>query len=249
MELLGEMAHVRTQLIGIEERYNKIKHELQASNTKPVEFSSVEKLKRNQLVINEKKKIRLETKLARLYVKVQAQLDSVLKQPPSTDPSSAPAQNTVSQTDFEPRFAQLQAQIDSVLKQLPSTAPQTDLEPRLAQLQAQVENTVSQTNFEPRLAKLHESLSKWTEILVQRKIEELRQFVLERREPNAEIQALRDSLGKERQKSQALQNKIEEGQRKSQSLEERIGQLERIDRKSTRLNSSHSGESRMPSSA
>lgn len=244
MELLGEMAHVRTQLIGIEDRYNKIKHELQASNTKPVEFSSVEKLKRNQLVINEKKKIRLETKLARLYVKVQVQLDSILKQPPSTDPSSAPAQNTVSQTDLEPRLAQLQAQIDSVLKQLPSTAPQTDLEsrlaqlqaqidsvsqtdlePRLAKLQAQVENTVSQTKFEPRLAQLHESLTKWTE----REIESLRQFVLERREPNnAEIQALRDSLGKERQKSQALQNKIEEGQRKSQSLEERLGQLERM---------------------
>ncbi|KAJ4024082.1 hypothetical protein NW766_000314 [Fusarium irregulare] len=284
MELMGEMAHVRTQLIGIEDRYNKIKHELQASNTKPVEFSSVEKLKRNQLVINEKKKIRLETKLARLYVKVQAQLDSILKQPPSTDPSSAPAQNTAPQTDSEPRLTQLQAQIDSVLKQLPSTAPQTDLEPRLVQLQAhvenavsqtdlesrlaqlqaqidsvsqtdleprlaqlqarfentvsqtdleprlaklqaQVENTVSQTKFEPRLAQLHESLTKWTE----REIEALRQFVLERREPNnAEIQALRDSLGKERQKSQALQNKIEEGQRKSQSLEERLGQLERM---------------------
>ncbi|RBR13109.1 uncharacterized protein FIESC28_08295 [Fusarium coffeatum] len=185
-----------------EDRYNKIKHELQVSGTKPVEFSSVEKLKRNQLVINEKKKIRLETKLDRLYVKVQAQLDSVLKQPPSTDPSSAPAQNTVSQTD---------------------------LEPRLAQLQARFENTVSQTKFEPRLAKLHESITKWTEIHVQREIEALRQFVLERREPNnAEIQALRDSLGKERQKSQALQNKIEEGQRKSQSLEERLSQLERM---------------------
>ncbi|CAG7556677.1 unnamed protein product [Fusarium equiseti] len=182
MELIGEMAHVRTQLISTEDRHNKIKHELQASGTKPVEFSSVEKLKRNQLVIHEKRKIHLETKLARIYVKLQAQIDSVFKQLPSTDPPSAPSPNTVSQKDFE-----------------------------------------------PRLAKLHESITKWTEIHVQGEIKALRQSVLERREPdNAEMQALRDSLDKERQKSQALQNQIEEGQRKSQSLEERLGQLERM---------------------
>jgi len=37
--------------------------------------------------------------------------------------------------------------------------------------------------------------------------------------------------------------------KKIQFLEERIKELERIDRKSTRLNSSHSAKSRMPSSA
>ncbi|RFN46389.1 hypothetical protein FIE12Z_9343 [Fusarium flagelliforme] len=218
------MAHVRTQLISTEDRYNKIKHELQASDTKPVEFSSVEKLKRNQLVIHEKRKIHLDTKLARIYVKLQAQIDSVFKQPPSTDlpsidPPSAPAQNTASQTNLEPQLAQLQAQIDSVFKQLPSTDPPS----------APSQNTVSQKDFEPRLAKLHESITKWTEIHVQGEIKALRQSVLERREPNnVEMQALRDSLDKERQKSQALQNQIEEGQRKSQSLEERLGQLERM---------------------
>ncbi|KAJ4136012.1 hypothetical protein NW768_003620 [Fusarium equiseti] len=213
------MAHVRTQLISTEDRYNKIKHELQASGTKPVEFSSVEKLKRNQLALHEKKKIHLDTKLARIYAKLQAQIDSLFKQTPSTDPPSAPSQNTVSQTNLEPRLAQLQAQIDSVIKQLPSTD----------QPSAPSQNTVSQTNFEPRLAQLHESITKWTEIHVQGQIKALSQSVLERREfSNAEIQALRDNLDKERQKSQALQDQIQEGQRKNQSLEERLGQLERM---------------------
>lgn len=101
-------------------------------------------------------------------------------------------------------YPKVQAEWDAMLRQspqLPSATPVTQNQP-------------SQADLEPRLLELHRSITTLTDNRLQSEIEALRDSVPDLKHHDNDIQALRDSLDKERQKTQ--------------SLEERISQLEQM---------------------
>ncbi|KAF4987314.1 hypothetical protein FGRMN_10439 [Fusarium graminum] len=126
MELLGDMAFHRSQLIHADAKLRRTKTELSQSATRPTEFASVEDIKRKELQRCEDEKNKQELKLEPIYQKLQMNFDSLVKQllqQPSPAISGTPhitpsptkrTQESIS--ELEPRFTDFRNEIATLME-------------------------------------------------------------------------------------------------------------------------------------
>ncbi|XEV06540.1 hypothetical protein FSHL1_011827 [Fusarium sambucinum] len=111
MELIGEMSAAHGDLIKADSRLNKIKKEFNKSGSRPIEFASIGSLQRKEIERGEEESDRLRRKLAQIYPRLQAELDSYLRT--SANPITRPGTPTGirNESDLEPRLSELRQSI------------------------------------------------------------------------------------------------------------------------------------------
>ncbi|KAL3594868.1 hypothetical protein FPOAC2_09185 [Fusarium poae] len=111
MDLIGEMSAAHGDLIKADSRLNKIKKEFNRSASRPIEFASVGSLQRKEIERGEEETDRLRRKLAQIYPRLQAELDSYLRI--SANPVTQPGTPTHirNESDLEPRLSELRQSI------------------------------------------------------------------------------------------------------------------------------------------
>ncbi|KAG8669844.1 hypothetical protein FPOAC1_009243 [Fusarium poae] len=105
------MSAAHGDLIKADSRLNKIKKEFNRSASRPIEFASVGSLQRKEIERGEEETDRLRRKLAQIYPRLQAELDSYLRI--SANPVTQPGTPTHirNESDLEPRLSELRQSI------------------------------------------------------------------------------------------------------------------------------------------
>ncbi|KAH6966526.1 hypothetical protein EDB82DRAFT_334881 [Fusarium venenatum] len=111
MELIGEMSAAHGDLMKADSRLNKIKKEFNKSGSRPIEFASIGPLQQKEIERGEEESDRLRRKLAQIYPRLQAELDSYLRT--SANPVTRPGtpKGIRNESDLEPRLSELRQSI------------------------------------------------------------------------------------------------------------------------------------------